>query len=164
MKRQHATRILILALITAGIAQNSSSATNQVNVVQLLNPSADYTGAKGMIECKSLEVKRTRLTGGKASGISIFCKGRQDFFLALADSNKEPFTNGSTYTDLMPFEREVVMNANNGQWKSESGSIKIDSISSDGKNVRVSFKVVLKNMFKKSTITAEGTLEGAASN
>jgi hypothetical protein len=164
MKRQHAGRILILALMTAATAQTASSATTQTNTVQLLNPSADYTGAKGMIECRSLEVKRTRLTDGKASGISLFCKGRQDFFLALADTNKKPFANGSTYTDLMPFERELVLNADNGQWKSASGSIKVESVSGDGKSVRVSFKVLLKNKFGKGTITAEGMLEGAASN
>jgi hypothetical protein len=164
MKCQYAGRILILALMTAATAQTDSSAANQANAVQLLNPSADYVGAKGMIECKSVEIKRTRLTDGKASGISIFCKGRQDFFLALADTNKKPFANGSTYTDLMPFERELVLNADNGQWKSASGSIKVESVSGDGKSVRVSFKVLLKNQFSKGTITAEGTLEGAASN
>ena len=164
MNRQYAGRILIFALMTAGIAQTGSSAANQVNVVQLLNPSADYVGTTGSVKCNSNEIKRTRMAAGKASGLSIFCKGTADFFLVLSDPNKKAFANNSAYNDLVPFEREVVMNANNGQWKSESGSIEIESISSDGKDVRVSFKVMLKNQFKKGTIMAEGTLEGALSN
>jgi hypothetical protein len=166
MKNNSANRLLVLALLSA-FSSLDSRAANEVNVVQFLNPSKDYDGPRTPFKCELKSFNRLPdiNDASKTKSISITCGTfpPQSVWVQLTTPDAAPFKNGSSY-DADSLDRYVSLSSTDGMWKSKSGKIKIEKVSGDGKTIRVSFKTLLQGRFGPATVTAEGVIEGTASN
>jgi hypothetical protein len=155
---------ILLPVILSSI---DSRAAGQVNVVQFLNPSKDYDGPRTPFKCelKSFNRLADPSDSSKTVNVSIICGTfpPQSVWVELNTPNHVPFKAGAEYsTDGL--ERYVSLSSTDGMWKSKSGKMKIEKVSQDGKSICVRFRVLLENRIGPRSVTAEGIVEGKASN
>jgi hypothetical protein len=166
MKLNLVTRIIMVALLPAVFSNTDSRAAGQVNVVQFLNPSPDYTGPRAALKCAIKSFTRLPMFNDakKTYSISITCGDLpQMIWVGFFTPNLVPFTSGAEYSTEQS-KRYVTLATTKGEFNTKTGKMKIEKISDDGKTVRLSFRVLLKYSEGPGSVTAEGIIEGKATN